>query len=255
MTPATPPSPLTITNISLSIAPADDDRISSLGPPAAQLLLHNIRSGDGAQFVRNITHLARWDGCSDPDGLNAFAVLRGVEDALLGIYREECRVAGEEEVRARGWGRPVRNTNEVIGMSVFYGKKQEVVLIGVEARRARYMHQPLQTEYLPTDGDAFVEGDGFEETGGELLGGRVPNWIVMEVNMELLPTCSFVMDLDPPVVMSVHGAKRVCEIVGYGGYNDVMEGVTKEEWVESDITLEDLLVSPPHSILDVDRVV
>lgn len=174
-------------------------------------------------------------------------MLRGVKDALHAIYREEGRVAGPEQVRVRGWGKPVRNANEVIGMSVFYGESEEVVLIGVEARRARYVHAPLQTEYLSADEDAFAEGDGF--VGGEVLGGRLPNWIVMEANMELLPTCSFVMDLDPPVVMSVHGAKRVCEIVGYGGWNDVMEGVVKEEWVESDTTLEDLLVTPQSTCL------
>jgi Mediator of RNA polymerase II transcription subunit 1 len=243
-----PPPPATITNISLSIAPADDDRISSLGPPAAQILLRNIHSGNGAQFVRNITNLARWDGCSDTEGLNAFAVLRAVEDALQTIHHGENRAAHERTVQERGWGRPVRNANEVIGLSIFYGGKEENVGVGVEVRRARYVHAPLQTVYLPAEEEgAFVAEDVFGETDGEvLLDGRVLNWIVMEPNMDILPTCSFVMDLDPAVVMSVHGAKRVCEIIGYGGWNDVMEGV-KEEWTETDTMLEDLLVRSPTS--------
>ena len=256
-TPST--SPASITNITLSIAPADDERISSLGPPAAQILLSNIERGDGEQFVRNITNLARWDGCSDPtpnEGLNSFAVLRGVEDALNLIYQQERSWMDEREVRCRGWGEPVWNANSLIGMSVFYGEGEQFVLLGVEARRARYVHPPLQTIYLAVE-DTFVPvaeeedvgmfGEDVAGEGSKVLGGMMPNWLVMEGDMNLMPTCSFVMDLEPAVVMSVEGAKRVCEIVGYGGWNDVMNGHVKEEWVEQDTMLEDLLVKPPIS--------
>ena len=254
-------SPASIKNISLSIAPADDERISSLGPPAAQILLSNIESGDGEQFVRNITNLARWDGCSSPtpnEGLNSFAVLRGVEDALNLIYQQERSWADEREVRCRGWGKPIWNSNSLIGMSVFYGDVEEFVLLGVEARRGRYVHPPLQTTYLAADDtfgpatadaeeDVGMFGEDVAGEGSKVLGGMIPNWLVMEGDMNLMPTCSFVMDLEPGVVMSVEGAKRVCEIVGYGGWNDVMNGVVKEEWVEQDTMLEDLLVTPPIS--------
>jgi len=90
-------------------------------------------------------------------------------------------------------------------------------------------------------------GEDVAGEGSKVLGGMIPNWLVMEEDMNLMPTCSFVMDLEPGVVMSVEGAKRVCEIVGYGGWNDVMNGVVKEEWVEQDTMLEDLLVTPPIS--------
>jgi hypothetical protein len=74
-------------------------------PPAAQLLLlHNIHSGNGVQFVRNITDLAQWDGSSDTEGLNTFAVLCAVEDALQTIYREESRSVDKHAARTRGWG-------------------------------------------------------------------------------------------------------------------------------------------------------
>jgi hypothetical protein len=50
------------------------------------------------------------------------------------------------------------------------------------------------------------------------------------------------MDLSPSVVVSVDAAKKICEVVGYGGWGDVLTGVAKDEWILEDTTLEELLV-------------
>src|SRR5208282_3963146 len=111
-----------ISNITLSIAPADDESISSLGPAAAQVLTSNFQNQDGESFVRNLTNIARWDGCSDPpnEGLNCFAVLKGVEDALELIYSQELKAATEEQVCLKGWGKPERNQRNLVGLTISY---------------------------------------------------------------------------------------------------------------------------------------
>ena len=237
-----------ISKITLSIAPADDESISSLGPAAAQVLASNFQNQDGESFVRNLTNMARWDGCSDPpnEGLNCFAVLKGVEDALELIYSQELKTTTEEQVRLKGWGKPERNQRNLVGLSISYSKGL-AVLVGVEARRAHFVHPPLQSVYLSEN--PFVEDDnmGMFPVGpiSEFLVGQVPNWLEQNFNGDMMihgASCSFVMDLSEAVVMSVDAAKKVCEIVGYGGWSDVLNGVVKEEWMVMDTMLEELLV-------------
>jgi Mediator of RNA polymerase II transcription subunit 1 len=196
---------------------------------------------DGESFVRNLTNLARWDGCSDPpnEGLNCFAVLKGVEDALQLIYSQELKGATEEQVLLKGWGKPERNQRNLIGLTITY-LTGCYVLVGVEARRSHYVHPPLQNVYLSEDPfvmEMFPTNEILKE---------IPNWMEqnLEGDIDLIhgPGCSFVLDLEPIVVMSVDAAKKICEIVGYGGWSDVLNGVVKEEWISEDIMLEDLLV-------------
>lgn len=237
-----------ISKITLSIAPADDESISSLGPAAAKVLTSNFQNQDGESFVRNLTNIARWDGCSDPpnEGLNCFAVLKGVEDALELIYSQELTAATEEQVRLKGWGKPERNQRNLVGLSISYSDGL-AVLIGVEARRAHFVHPPLQSVYL-SDNPFFEDNSmGMFPVGptNEFVGGQVPNWVEQNFDGDMMihgPSCSFVMDLSEAVIMSVDAAKKVCEIVGYGGWSDVLNGVIKEEWMVEDTMLEELLV-------------
>ena len=237
-----------ISKITLSIAPADDESISSLGPAAAQVLSTNFQNQDGESFVRNLTNMARWEGCSDPpnEGLNCFAVLKGVEDALELIYSQELKAATAEQVLSKGWGKPERNQRNLVGLSISYSEGL-AVLVGVEARRAHFVHPHLQSVYLSQN--PFIEDDnmGMFTVGptSEFLGGQIPNWVEQTFEGDMMihePRCSFVMDLSEVVIMSVDAAKNVCEIVGYGGWSDVLNGVVKEEWMVEDTMLEDLLV-------------
>ena len=237
-----------ISQITLSIAPADDESISSLGPAAAQVLSTNFQNQDGESFVRNLTNMARWEGCSDPpnEGLNCFAVLKGVEDALELIYSQELKAATAEQVLSKGWGKPERNQRNLVGLSISYSEGL-AVLVGVEARRAHFVHPHLQSVYLSQN--PFIEDDnmGMFTVGptSEFLGGQIPNWVEQTFEGDMMihePRCSFVMDLSEVVIMSVDAAKNVCEIVRYGGWSDVLNGVVKEEWMVEDTMLEDLLV-------------
>src|SRR5205814_835098 len=98
----------------------------------------------------------------------------------------------------------------------------------------------------------FVVDDIGMFPGGEgptsaFLGEQIPNWVEQTLGSDMMihgASCSFVMDLSEPIVMSVEAAKKVCEIVGYGGWNDVLSAVVKDEWIVDDIMLEELLVHP-----------
>ena len=240
-----------ISKITLSIAPADDDSISALGPAAAHVLTTNFHDQDGEAFVRNLTNIARWEGCSDPpnEGLNSFAVLKGVEDALGLIYSQELRSTTEEQVRLKGWGKPERNQRNLVGLSISFTQRL-AVLVGVEARRPHFVHSPLQSTYLAEN--PFVVDDIGMFPGGDgptsaFLGEQIPNWVEQTLDRDMMihgANCSLVMDLSEPIVMSVEAAKKVCEIVGYGGWNDVLNGVIKDEWIVDDTMLEELLVRP-----------
>lgn len=244
-----------ISKIALSIAPADDESISSLGPAAAQILTSNFQDQDGTSFLRNLNNLAVWDSCSDHpnEGLNCFAVLKGVEDALELIFRRELESATEAQVMSKGWGNVELNAHKLVGLSVAYAKDMSI-LVGVEARRAQYVHPPLQRVYLAPE-EPFIAEDmdtlAHSPSSGFLRG--VPNWVEpnLEGNLGVIhgARCSFVMDLSPPVVVSVDAAKKICEIVGYGGWNEVLSGVVKEEWILEDTMLEDLLVLSAGSLL------
>ena len=230
-----------ISKITLSI-PADDESISSLGPAAASVLGTNFQMQDGENFVKNLTNLARWDGCSEPptnEGLNCFAVLKGLEDALQLIYSQELESStSEEQVLSKGSGKPERNIRNLIGLTITY-LPGCYVLVGVEARRSQYVHPPLQNIYLSPE-DPFI-------TGMLNTNEIIPNWIEQDLNegdINLIhgPRCSFVLDLEPSLIMSVDAAKKICEIIGYGGWNDVLNGVVKEEWISQDVMLDNLLV-------------
>ena len=82
----------------------------------------------------------------------------------------------------------------------------------------------MPPDYLPVRGTAPARVAFVHEDGGDPHEG------------------SFVLDLLPPVVMSVEAAKKICEIVGYGGWSDVLTGDVKEEWVLEDTMLEEILV-------------
>jgi hypothetical protein len=241
-----------ISKLSMSIAPADDESISALGPAAAEVLTANFQAQDGEAFVRNLTNIARWDGCSDPpnQGLNYFAVLKGVQDALELIYAQELKSATEDQVILKGWGKPEQNRRNLVGLSILYSRESSTeysVLVGVEAKRSQFVHPPLQTVYLPLDNPFMMDEMGMfpiVPTSGFLV--EMPNWVEnLEGDMNLIqgPGCSFVLDLSPTVVMAVEVAKRVCEIVGYGMWNPVLSGVVKEEWFPEDLMFEQLLVS------------
>lgn len=203
---------------------------------------------DGETFVRNLTNLAKWDGCSEPpnEGLNCFAVLKGVEDALQLIHSQELTSATEQQVMMRGWGKPERNIRNLVGLTITY-LQGCYVLVGVEARRTHFVHPPLQNVYLSTEEgtDPFIMG---MFPANEILK-DIPNWVELNNagddmnNLIHGPSCSFVLDLDPSVVMSVDACKKICEIIGYGGWSDVLNGVVKEEWISEDVMLENLLVS------------
>jgi hypothetical protein len=236
-----------ISKITLSIAPADDQSISSLGPAAAQVLNTNFQTQDGPTFIRNLTNIAKWDGCSDPpnEGLNCFAVLKQVEDALELIYAHECKSASESQVLLYGWGKPARNQYNLVGLSITYSEGNSV-LIGIEPRRPQYMHPPLQTLYLPSENPFVIDDGMFPGPTSPYLSG-IPNWLEpnLDGEMNLLngTNCSFVMDLNPPVVTSVEAARKICQIIGYGGWDDVLVARdSKGEGLGSDTTLEELLV-------------
>ena len=78
---------------------------------------------------------------------------------------------------------------------------------------------------------------------------EIPNWFEQPLNqdMNLLPgpNASFIFELTPPVIVSVESAQKICEVVGLGGWSDVLSIIPKEEWSIEDTTLEDLLV---HSL-------
>jgi len=176
------------------------------------------------------------------------AALRGVEDSLELIYPQERKVATESQVILKGWGKPGRNQRNLVGLSITYYRscrEEYSALIGVETRRPHYVHAPLQTNYIPSD-EPFTQQDAMFSLGPEsAFLSDVPNWLEpMETEIDLLngPSCSFVMELRPAVVVSVDAAKKICEIIGYGGWGDVLTGVAKEEWVLEDITLEELWV-------------
>jgi hypothetical protein len=238
-----------ISRITLSIAPADDESISSLGPAAANVLTTNINDQNGDRFVQNLTNLAKWDGCSEHpnQGLNCFAALKGVEDALELIYAQERKTATEKQVILKGWGKPDRNQRHLVGLSITYAKCPEdySVLVGVEPRRPHYIHAPLQTTYLPSD-EPFIEDKGMFPLGpASPFLEEVPNWLgLVDPNIDTLvdAPCSFVMDLEPAVIVSVEAAKKICEIIEYGGWGDVLTGVVKEQWGVEDTSLEELLV-------------
>jgi len=239
-----------ITKITLSIAPSDDESISSLGPAAAQVLITNFDNQDGETFVRNLSNIARWDGCSDPpnEGLNSFAVLKGAGDALELIFGEEHKAAGETEVVSTGWGKPERNVRDLVGLSITYARTRGTSYyanVGLESRRATYVHPILQTNYLRPEDPFIVDDINMFPPTSAFLGNMTPNWVEEEYTGDMLihgASCSFVMDLEPGVVISVEGAKKVCEIIGYGGWSDVLQGVAKDEWIGEDMMLEDLLV-------------
>jgi Mediator of RNA polymerase II transcription subunit 1 len=240
-----------ISKITLSIAPADDDSISSLGPSAANILTSNFEKQDGERFVRNVTNLAKSDACSDPpnDGLNCFAVLRGLTDSLEIIYQRETSIANERQVMLKGWGKPVSNYEDLIGLSILYSHEMETdfsVLIGVEPRKPRFVHPPLQTIYLSSENPFVDEMDMLSLGPTSTFLSETPNWVENNLaeDVEIMPPamCSFIMDLDPPVVVSVEAAKKICQVVGYDGWNDVT-GVVKKEWISKDVMLEKLLVS------------
>lgn len=247
-----------ISKISMSIAPPEDESISALGPAAAEVLTANFQVQDGEAFVRNLTNIARWDGCSDPpnQGLNYFAVLKGVQDALELIYVQECKSSTENQVMLKGWGKPEQNQRNLVGLSILYSRESSTeyfVLVGVEPRRSQFVHPPLQTLYLPADNPFMMDEMGMfpiTPTSAFLL--ETPNWVEnLEGDMSLIqgPGCSFVLDLLPTVVMTVEAAKKVCEIIGYGGWNSVLPGVVKEEWVPEDTMFEQLLVSSTEILL------
>jgi len=261
-----------ISKLTLSIAPADDEPIASLGPAAALVLNKNIDDQDGDMFITNLSNLAKWDGCSESStasqgeagGINCFAVLKGVEDALLLIHTKELQNApSESDIISKGWGKPVRNTRNLVGLSILFQRelgagKEWWLLLGVEPRRTNYVHPTLQTSYLlpenPFFGNLF---DDMEPTTtntfqGDFLNNETINWIEASLDGDAMqplenPTCSFIIDLDPPVIMSVEGAKKICEIVGYVGWTDVVNTVlfTLEENANG-TSLEEKLV---HSSL------
>ena len=240
----------TITKITVSIPPADDASISSLGPAAAEVLTNNFHHQDGDAFFKNLTNLARWDSCSETtgEGLNCFAILKSVEDALRLIFSEERKTATESQVISKGWGRPVRNFRNLVGLHIQYSP-QVSLLIGTESRRPHYMHAPLQTIYLSPevpfindDLDMFALG-----TASELLTGS-PNWIEQNLEGDLNvihnAMCSFVMELSEGLVMSVEAAKKICEIIGYGMWTEIYsQSAVRDEWTPKDTMLEELLVS------------
>lgn len=238
-----------ISKITLSIAPADDESISSLGPAAAEVLTTNFQTEDGPTFIRNLTNIAKWDGCSYPpnEGLNCFAVLKGVEDALELIYGEERKVATESQVLLHGWGKPSRNQYNLVGLSITYTSDVNSVLIGVEPRRPQYMHPPLQTAYLPSENPFTNNDEMFPPPGptsaflNEALNWLEPN---LDGEMSILNgvNCSFAMDLNQPIVMSVEAARRICQIIGYGGWENLTTAGNEDVGTVKDTTLEDLLV-------------
>jgi Mediator of RNA polymerase II transcription subunit 1 len=237
-----------ISKITVSIPPADNEAISSLGPAAAEVLIHNFQSQDGDNFVRNLTNLAKWDGCSEPpnEGLNCFAVLKGVEDALELIYGEERKSGTEKQVLSKGWGKPTRNQGNLVGLSIQYWN-DALILLGAETRRRHYMHPRLQTTYLSAE-EPFTndEMEMFPTGLGSGFLKQSPNWVELNIEGDLNlihgALCSFVMDLSPDVVVSVEAAMKICEIVGYVGWTDTLDDVLKDEWILKDTVLEDLLV-------------
>jgi len=248
-----------ISKISVGIAPADDESIASLGPAAAEVLTANINEQDGESFVKNLRNLAIWDSCSDPpnEGLNCFATLKAVEDALELIHAQERKNATEDQVIAKGWGKPERNIRNLIGLSVIYfkdGTDDFSGLVGVETRRRHYVHPPLQSNYLQPE-EPFISDDmGMFPLPGptsEFLT-EFPNWLEQNMNEEMNlmppPICSFILELSQPIVVSVEAAQRICAVVGLGGWSDVLSIVPKEEWALEDTTLEELLVSPLKSL-------
>jgi Mediator of RNA polymerase II transcription subunit 1 len=241
--------PAPITRINVSIPPADDMSISSLGPAAAEVLTENFRFQDGNAFVKNLTNLARWDGCSEPpgEGLNCFAVLRGLEDALELIFQQERKFGAEDQIISRGWGKPTRNQRHLVGLHIQYSPS-DYLLIGTEARRAQYVHQRLQTVYLSPDAP-FTSDDIDMFTMGmmsEFVTER-PDWIDQNMEQDINaihdPACSFVMELSEGVVMSVESAKKICEIIGYVGWTNLYGGPSvRDEWTSKDTMLEGLMV-------------
>jgi hypothetical protein len=246
-----------ISKISVGIAPADDESIASLGPAAAEVLTMNINEQDGESFYKNLKNLAIWDGCSEPpnEGLNCFASLKSVEDALELIHAEERKNGTEEQVLLRGWGKPERNIRNLIGLHITYFRDETGDYTGfmsVETRRRHYVHPPLQATYLPSE-VPFVSEDAMEMfpmpgSKSQFLQ-EIPNWFEQPLNqdMNLLPgpNASFIFELTPPVIVSVESAQKICEVVGLGGWSDVLSIIPKEEWSIEDTTLEDLLV---HSL-------
>lgn len=173
-------------------------------------------------------------------------------DALELIFAEERKTADETQVVSRGWGKPERNALGLVGLSLCYARTRErgkgkswYANVGLESRRATYVHPILQTDYLRAEDPFMVDQIDMFPPTSVFLGNRAPNWVEVEYTGDMLihgASCSFVMDLEPAVVMSVEAAKKVCEIIGYGGWGDVLQGVAKHEWVGEDVMLEDLLV-------------
>src|SRR5271170_6023958 len=105
------------------------------------------------------------------------------------------------------------------------------------------MHPILQSVYL---GETPFINDDMEmfpmgPTSAYL--NESPNWIEQApLGGQLIhgPTCSFAMDLTPSVVVSVEVAKRICQIVGYGGWGGALSEILKDEGVVKDTMLEDL---------------
>lgn len=180
-------------------------------------------------------------------------MLKGVGDALELIFAEERKVVEETQVVSRGWGKPERNARGLVGLSLLYAQTSRArtsyyANVGLESRRATYVHPILQTNYLRAEDPFMVDEMNMFPPTSSYLGDRTPNWVEEEYTGDMLihgASCSFVMDLEPGVVMSVEAAKKVCEIIGYGGWGDVLQGVAKDEWVGEDVMLEDLMVCFP----------
>jgi len=243
-----------ISKISVGIAPSDDESIASLGPAAAEVLTTNINEGDGESFYKNIKNLAIWDSCSEPpnQGLNCFASLKSVEDALELIHGQERKNATDEEVIMNGWGRPQRNIRNVIGLQIAYFRDDTgdyTGLVSVETRRRHFVHPPLQATYLQPD-DPFITEEDLEMfpipgSKSPFLS-ETPNWLEQNPNQDMNlipgPNASFILELTPSVIVSVEAAQKICGVVGLGGWNDMLSLIPKDEWVAEDTTLEELLV-------------
>ena len=175
-------------------------------------------------------------------------MLKGLADALDLIYTEERKAVGELDVVLRGWGKPERNGRGLVGLSIQYARMAKMdyyANVGLESRRATYVHPILQSNYLHVEDPFIVDDINMFPPTSSFLGNRTPNWVEGQYTGDMLihgASCSFVMDLEPAVVMSVEAAKKVCEIIGYGGWSDVLQGVVKDEWIGVDSMLEDLLV-------------
>jgi Mediator of RNA polymerase II transcription subunit 1 len=248
-----PPDPATvaqIAKISLSIAPADDESISSFRPAAAEVLTTNYIEQDGSSFVQNLRNLANWDTCSEPpnEGLNCFITIKGLETALEVIHLQELKVASEYQVLSKGWGKPTSNYRNLIGVSIIYFRSTLSEYLGhisVESRRRHYVHPPLQAHYLSPSSPFILEDlemFPLSSLNSEFLT-ETPNWLE-NAQMSLLPgpNASFVLHLTPGVLMSVEGAQKVCEVVGLGGWSDVLSIMAKEEWIIEGNTFERRLV-------------